>query len=123
MAALPRLLKVKEVGPVTVVTFVARNILDELEVEEVGRQLESLLDRGGRINLVFNFGPLDRMTSLMVARLLGVAAKARAAGGRVVMCQVSEPLREVFTLLGLNKLIPAYATEDDAMQAFVGVRR
>jgi anti-anti-sigma factor len=116
------LLRIKEVGPVAVVSFAARNILDEADVEAIGRQLTALVDQK-RIHLVLHFGSVERLTSLMLARLISFAAKVRAAGGRVVMCQIGPQLRELFDLLSLAKVIPAYDTEDEALQGFVGVRR
>jgi stage II sporulation protein AA (anti-sigma F factor antagonist) len=111
-------LKTQEVGPVTVVTFEAQNILDELDAEEAGEQLNALLRRGGPPNLLLDFGPLERMTSSMVARLLNLAAAVRAAGGRIAMCRVSPFLRDVFALLGVTRVIPMYTTEEEALEDF-----
>ena len=122
MPAGPQLLRVKEVGPVTVVTFAARSILDEYDVDAIGQRLTGLLDQK-QFHLVLDFAPVERLTSLMLARLVSLSAKVRAAGGRVVMCRISPQLREVFVLVGLTKLIPSYETEEEALQGFVGLRR
>jgi anti-anti-sigma factor len=116
--ACPRWLQLEEIGPVTVVTFATRSVLDMDSVEAVRDQLNGLVDHLGRCELILDLSQVDRLTSLMVARLIGLAKRARAAGGRIAVCGVRPKVREVFDLLQLPRVFPIYDDQQEALESF-----
>ena len=116
--ARPRWLQVEQIGPVTVVTFATRAILEEDAVEAARAQLNGLVDHMGRHQLLLDLGQVERLTSLMVGRLVGLSKKVRAVGGRLALCGVKPKMREVFNMLGLPRVIPTYDSQPEALQSF-----
>ena len=114
----PRWLQVEELGSVTVVTFATRSILDEEAVDAARQQLNGLVDHLGHYQILLDLSQVDRLTSLMIAGLIGLSKKVRAVGGRLVLCGVRPRMREVFEMLGLPRVIPIYPSPQEALQSF-----
>ena len=85
-----------------------RAIVHDNQIQEVGRHLLGLADQGCT-KLVLSFAGVEAMASLVVGKLLVLNNRLRAAGGRLVMCDVEPALFEVFEILKLPKLIGVYA--------------
>src|SRR5947208_1405873 len=66
----PRLLEVEQVGEVTLVTITPRKILAEETTETIGAQLFSLVKELGCRKLVLNFGQVERLTSVMLGKVV-----------------------------------------------------
>jgi anti-sigma B factor antagonist len=118
----PARLHVQDFGPVTVATFASPYILDEDEVRSTGQQLAALVEALGRRHLILHFGRVQRLSSGLIGVLIGLARKMKASRGRVAMCGLRPELREAFELVGLPQMIPAYGSQEEALQSFVGVR-
>jgi anti-anti-sigma factor len=118
----PGRLQVEQVGPVTVVTFASPYILDEEEVRGVADQLMEIVEAMRRRYLVLNFGRVRRLTSGLIGVLISLSRKVQVRRGRMVMCGLQPELREAFNLVNLPQLIPAYGSQEDALQSFVGQR-
>jgi anti-anti-sigma factor len=114
----PRWLQVEQLGPVTVVTFATRSILDEEAVEAARQQLNGLVDHLGQNQLILDLRQVDRLTSLMIAGLIGLSKKVRAVDGQLALCGVKPRMREVFEMLGLPRVIPIYNSQQEALQSF-----
>ena len=55
--------RLSEVGDVTVVQFVDRKILDEANIQELGQELFSLVEKDKRKKLVLNFSAVEFLSS------------------------------------------------------------
>ena len=120
MAAQPRgnWLEVETVGDVTVARFTRRRILQEESVQAAGEQLLGLSQDAGCRKLVLNFGKVEGMTTALLGKVVATHRKIQEAGGRLVLCEVGAPLREIFTLCKLPQVLPIYAQEQEALQSF-----
>jgi anti-anti-sigma factor len=115
-------LQIEEIGPVTVVKFSHRRILTEQTVEIIAGQLFSLVRNEGRHHLVLNLGNIDRLATAMVGKLLILHRRLRAVGGSLVLCRIAPHLYEIFTLLGLTRILRIVPKEPEALQ-FIPCRR
>lgn len=113
-----RKLEVEDIGDVTVVNFVDRKILDEQNIQLIGEQLFSLVDEAGRRKLLLNFGNVEYLSSAALAKLITLNKKLHQAGGRLILCNISDQIYEVFEITRLNKLFNIHREEQEALQAF-----
>ena len=113
-----RRLEVEDVGDVTVVSFVDRKILDEQNIQVIGEQLFKLVDDDGRRKLLLNFGNVEYLSSAALGKLITLNKKVQSAGGRLILCNIAEQIREVFEITKLNKLFTIHEEEQAALQAF-----
>ena len=113
-----RRLEVEDIGDVTVVNFTDRKILDEQNIQVIGEQLFSLVDEAGRRKILLNFGNVEYLSSAALAKLITLNKKLQQSGGRLILCNISDQIYEVFEITKLNKLFNIHREEQEALQAF-----
>ncbi|HLJ94676.1 MAG TPA: STAS domain-containing protein [Gemmataceae bacterium] len=111
-------LHVEQIGDVTVVTFNRSEFLDETTIRLIGEQLFHLAQKSDRPLLVLNVAAVKKLSTMMLGHFITLHKKARAAGGRLVLCRLDPQLHEAFDMLRVGQIIPIYAEEQDALQAF-----
>jgi hypothetical protein len=112
----PRL-AVEQAGAVTVVRFARAGILEDEAVALVRETLFDLVDRQGQHLVVLNFGRALGLTSRMLGQVVALHKKLRAAGGRLVLCEVSPFSYEVFETAELPGALCIRDGEGEALQA------
>src|SRR5438105_2551789 len=103
-----RLLEVEQVGEVTLVKLTPRKILEERTTESIGQQLFGLVKDLGCHKLVLNFGRVERLTSVMLGKVVMLHRKTEEAGGRLTLCQIQPKVYEIFELLKLPRVLNIY---------------
>jgi anti-anti-sigma factor len=84
------------------------------DVEQVA---ESVL-REGIEGVVFDLGLLDFVSTSLVARLVTLNKRVRAANRRLVLCQMRPIVRELFTRFRLHTAFDIVDHIEDALQIF-----
>jgi anti-sigma B factor antagonist len=113
-----RRLTISEVGDVTVVRFVDRKILDELNIQEMGQELFQLVEEAGKTRLVLNFQQVEFLSSAALGKLITLDKKVKAHGGKMKLSNIRPEIYEVFAITKLNKLFDIKEDEADALAAF-----
>src|SRR5262245_6376121 len=113
-----RRLEVEDIGDVTVVNFVDRNILDEQSIQVIGDQLFSLVDESGRRKLLLNFANVEYLSSAALGKLITLNKKLNAVGGQLILCNIEPQIYEVFEITKLDKFFRIHKEEQAALQAF-----
>ncbi len=117
MAAFRRL-AISEVGEVTVVRFVDRKILDELNIQELGQELFQLVETDHRSRILLNFFNVEFLSSAALGKLITLDKKVKAHGGKLKLSNIRPEIYEVFAITKLNKLFDIKDEEADALAAF-----
>ena len=108
---------VSDVGDVTVVQFVDRKILDESNIQEMGREMFSLVD-DNRGKIVLNFTNVEFLSSAALGKLITMDKKVKAASGQLKLSNIRPEIYEVFAITRLNKLFDIHDDEADALATF-----
>jgi anti-sigma B factor antagonist len=116
--AVHRRLEVQEVGDVTVVRFVDRKILDEANIQELGKELFQLVEEENRQKLLLNFSSVEFLSSAALGKLITLDKKVKAASGKLKFSNIRPEIFEVFAITKLNKLFDIKEDEADALAAF-----
>jgi anti-sigma B factor antagonist len=106
----PAPLTTESVRGVLVVRF-AKPSLDEQE----GEQLADLVREQGARKVLLDLDGADYISGLFVAKLVGLHRQIRAAGGRLVLCNLGKQVAEIFSLLHLHQVFPIYNSLQQAM--------
>jgi len=114
----PRGLESEQVGDVTIVSLTERELLDELMIQKLGEQLLSLAAGVERRQLVVNMGGVERLSTMMLGKLIALHKKVRQTGGRLVLCRIDSRIYEIFRIFNFRRLIPIYREEQEALQSF-----
>ena len=120
MSAQPRRrrLEVETIGDVTVVNFVDKKILDEQNIQNIGEQLFSLVEQDGLTRLLLNFGNVEYLSSAALGKLITLNKKVKDATGKLILCNISPQIYEVFEITRLDKFFRIEKDEQTALQAF-----
>ena len=113
-----RRLAVNEVGDVTVVHFRDQKILDDLNIQELGQELVSLVEVENRKKLLLNFSSVEFLSSAALGKLITLDKKVKATKGTLKLCNIQPQTYEVFAITKLNRLFDIKEDEADALAAF-----
>jgi len=70
-----------------------------------------------RTRLVLNFKGVTYICSEAVGLVCALTEEIRKVGGRAACCALTGLPRDVFDILGVSKILPLHATEEDATKA------
>lgn len=101
-----------EVAGVKRVLLVGR--LDTAGVDLVETRFSAGVTAGGR-NTMLDLSELEFLASLGVRMLISTARALHGSGGRLVMYGARENVADVIETMGLDEIIPAVATEAEAL--------
>lgn len=104
------------IGDVAVVNFLTSQVLDELNVQQLGQELNDLVDKEGKTKLVINFSKIKFLSSAVLGKLISLNKKLSAQKGRLAFCHINSDIMQVFKITRLDKLIPIYDDEDEAVK-------
>lgn len=100
-------------GNALVITFKGR--LDSVTSPPTQDRLLALVERG-ESRLVLDLAQLDYVSSAGLRVFMLVAKKLKSLNGRVVLCGLQEPIREIFDIAGFSSLFPVTNTREEALQ-------
>ena len=110
--------EVTEVGDVTVIRFRSRRIVDDVDIQELGSELFSLVETDKRDKLLLNFSTVDFLGSAALGKLITLDKKMKARGGVLKLSNIKPEIYEVFAITQLNRLFDIKEDEADALAAF-----
>lgn len=115
-------------GPVTLLTHQMRDvtvvnlndcsILDAQQVEELGGELNHLVDDRACRKIVIDFTKVKFLSSSALGVLIRLQKKAREIKGSIALCGLRKELMQIFKITSLDKLFAFYDTEEQALAAF-----
>ena len=108
-------LLLERAGDVTVAVLKAE-YLDGNTSRDFNERLATLPGDANR--LVLDLGQVLFLDSTGCGALLSARKRLRGAGGDLKVCSLTSPVRALFDLVRMNRLIGVYRTRDEAVAAF-----
>ncbi len=103
---------------VTVVNLHDSSILDTQQVDELGEELNKLVDERACKKIVIDFSKVKFLSSSALGVLIRMQKKAREIKGRVILCGLKKELLQVFKITSLDKLFEFTDNEEQALAVF-----
>jgi len=113
-----KVLVTRAVGNVAVVYFTDSKILREMQIKWVGDELYGLIDEQHRRHLVVNFQNIQRFSTALLGKLIGLKKKAVQAGGTVKLASIPPDVMEIFEITGLDAAFEIFDDEQTAIKSF-----
>jgi anti-sigma B factor antagonist len=113
-----RRIEVSQVGEVTVVRFLDRKILDTANIQELGDELFSLVEKHNCAKLLLNFSRVEFLSSAALNKLILLDRAVKKQNGQMKLCDLRPEIREVFVITRLNQLFDIQDDESSALAAF-----
>lgn len=103
---------------VLVVGFTDSKILDSQRIEQIGRELQTVVGEAEHRKLLLNFRGVSFMSSAMITKLVMLNKTCKAQGVNLKFCEVSPNVLEVFKITKLNRLFDIQEDEEKAVASF-----
>ena len=79
--------------------------LDESNIQAVGEQLLRLVDEPGPHTLHVDLGGVKYVGSMGLAKFIALHKKVKGLGGHLTLCNVDDPVYEVFQVTQLTRVL------------------
>jgi anti-sigma B factor antagonist len=112
-----RHLGVSKRGNVTVIRFGVHRILNDAAIDVIGDELYGVAERPDCRKLLLDFTGVDRLSSVMLGKLLMIKKKMQSKGGKLTLCDISPEIREVFKTTNLDQILDIRENEVDGLKA------
>jgi len=106
---------IEQVEDVVVVTLPGTH-LDASNHKECTQSIVGLLESNSKV--LFDLSELQFVDSSGIGSILFCMRKANDAGGKLRICNVTEPVRVVFDLVRMHRIIDVHANREEALEAF-----
>jgi len=113
-----RCLRVNTRDGVVVVRFVDPWATNDLARGGLGKELLALVAQEDCSRFLLNCGELTYICSAMLGKLIELHKEVEAKGGKLVLCELTPTVHQVFTMTKLDKVLDVRDTERDAFNAF-----
>jgi anti-sigma B factor antagonist len=114
------LLRIQKQNDVAVISFVTSRILDQSNVQQLGEELDALVEKFKLGKIVLNFSGVTYMSSAVMGKLVSLLKKVQATGGKLRLCQIEESIYEIFEIMRFDKMFKILPTEDQAVIDLMG---
>ncbi|MEL6795506.1 MAG: STAS domain-containing protein [Planctomycetota bacterium] len=108
-------LRMSESDGVTTVEFIDRNILDEANIQAIGEEIATVIERSSPPKLIISFSNVDHLSSAALGQLITINNKVRDKAGQLRLANIDPQIYEVFAITKLNKIFEIHDTTEDAV--------
>jgi anti-sigma B factor antagonist len=105
-------------GDIHMVAFKDSKILDDTTLDEIKREIGTLLGQAAGPDVLLDFSNVEFMSSAMLGLLGQVHRKIAAGKGRLRMCGIRPEIMQVFKLTSLDKLFSIHKDAPTALATF-----
>ena len=105
-------------GQVAVVRCTDRKIIDPVTIQELGDELNALVEKEQRNHVLLNFSGVEFLSSAAFNKLIVLEKKIKTAGGKLLLCELKPEIFEIFAVTRLTQLFVIKRTEQEALAAF-----
>jgi len=116
MAQMKPRISVEYARNATIVTFTEKKILEETDIRAIQTAIMSVIEQGGRINLILDFRNVRFLSSSVLGVLIRISKKVYEQDGRLRLCNIAPKIREVFKITRLTKIFEIYKDLESAAE-------
>lgn len=92
--------------------------IDECCVQKIRRRLDNEIERYMPKEVIFDFNDVSFMDSAGIGMIIGRYKLANMLGGKVEITNISEPIRKIFEMSGILKIIPEIEMRNNQKEPF-----
>ena len=101
----------------TIVELTDRKILDEVNITQIGDQLNALIADLDRPRLVLDFSAVSHMSSSALGMLITLHKRIREKKGQFRLCNIQSSIYEVFVITRLNEIFQICRSRAEALES------
>lgn len=105
-------------GDILTVYINELRLLDEMTIQQVYKEIMSVMEKTQEPNVLIHFGRVSFMSSSALGMLIRINKKCKEFKIALKLSNISPNIREVFKITGLEKVFDIYTDAADAQEAF-----
>lgn len=113
----PKRIAVDKKGEYTVMRFRDTDILDQINIHEMGKEMYAVVESCPSIKLIVDFSGVLYLSSSALGKLISLKRKVEENSGILKMCRIKAEIMEVFRITKLDTIFDIYANLDAAMRS------
>ena len=113
-----RRLQTGKTGTVHLVVFKDKKILDDTTLDEIRKEIATLLGNASGPDVLLDFANVEFMSSAMLGLLGQLHRKITSGQGRLKMCNIRPEILQVFKLTSLDKFFSIHKDAPTALATF-----
>jgi anti-sigma B factor antagonist len=119
MAQLNPRIKASSEGNVIIVELADKKILDEMNIAQIGEQLNRLVAQTPDPRMVLDFANVAHMSSSALGMLITLNKRIRERRGQLRLCNIQPAIYEVFVITRLSEI---FNVAQDRQQAIAELK-
>ena len=109
---------VTQTKDIRIVEFQNNKILDEGNIEDIRKTLESMIEETPNPKMLLDFVNVEHLSSAALGALINANNKIKQKNGALRLANIKPQIMEVFVITKLNKLFRILPTRDEALASF-----
>jgi len=105
-------------GDVTIVRFKDSDILDQINIQEIGEELYAVVESTPNLKLIVDFHGVDYLSSTALGKLITLKKKVEAVKGKLRLAAIKPEIMEVFRITRLDTIFDIDADVTEALDRF-----
>ena len=105
-------------GDVSIIRFKESDILDQINIQEIGDEMNKIVESTPEIKLVVDFRGVEYLSSTALGKLISLKRKVDSQKGELRLCGIKETILEVFSITKLDTIFEIKPTLDKAVASF-----
>lgn len=106
------------VDDICVVHLLDNRIVDDINIYELGIELFALVEQNGFTKILLNFTNVGFLSSAALGKLIMLYKKVAVRNGMLKLCNIAPDIRELFTMMNLDRIFTICTNEADALATF-----
>jgi len=103
---------------VSIIRFKESDILDQINIQEIGDEMNGIVEATPGIKLVVDFKGVEYLSSTALGKLITLKRKVDSQSGELRMCNIKESILEVFAITKLDTIFTIKPTLQEAVTDF-----
>jgi anti-sigma B factor antagonist len=109
---------VEDKGGTTIVRFKESDILDQINIQEIGEEMYSLVEGTPNVKLIVDFQGVEYLSSTALGKLITLKKKVEAVRGKLRLATIKAEIMEVFKITRLDTIFEIKKNVAEALQGF-----
>ena len=110
-------LTVTQIEKYTVVEFRTASLMDQLQLEEIGKSIYKLIDEEDHRKIILDFEKVEYLSSQAIGIVLTVNKKLSALSrSRLILCGVNDRLMQLIKITRLDKVLIIKPSQREAVK-------
>ncbi len=110
-----RRIVVDQEGNYTIIRFRDADILDQVNIHEMGKEMYAVVEASPGVRLIVDFDGVQYLSSSALGKLISLKRKIEETSGTLKMCRIKPEIMEVFRITRLDTIFDIYPDLDSAL--------